>query len=380
MITRHNYEEFFLMYVDDELTTEERAAVELFASQNPDLLPELEMLNQTKLPVDESQVFMHKNELLQKINSIGADNYEEQFLLYVDNELSNDSKNDVEKFVLQNPQFQDEFTLLKQTKLEAETIIFKDKDTLLRKDRDGSIIPLFIRFAIAAAVAGVIALLWWSAGGNAEIANNQVAQNIDSVTTDRVDDIAAGGKKQNNTLPEVVVAPQQPEQKNETVFADKQATHNSVKTKTTAGNKNALENNVAAVKRNDQVAVVAVKKPVETTITQPVENTDITSTDKPGYAVAKNNTKQDNDNNVVTAKNTKPETSKNYVSHAVYKELNTDEDENREALYVGSLQINKNKVRGLVKKVGGLFAGKAKEAAASEDGKLQIANLELNTN
>jgi len=32
-----------------------------------------------------------------------------------------------------------------------------------------------------------------------------------------------------------------------------------------------------------------------------------------------------------------------------------------------------------VKKVGGLFAGRSKDAA-KEDGKLQIANLEINTN
>ena len=44
------------------------------------------------------------------------------------------------------------------------------------------------------------------------------------------------------------------------------------------------------------------------------------------------------------------------------------------------MQINKNKVRGFVKKVGGLFAGRSKEASANKDGKLQIANLELNTN
>src|ERR1700750_334580 len=105
MITRHNYEEFFLMYVDDELTTEEKVAVDLFIKQNPDLATELNMLLQTKLSVDDSLQFEDKKILLQNVREIGIDNYEEQFLLYIDNELDTNKRNDVEKFVLQHPQF-----------------------------------------------------------------------------------------------------------------------------------------------------------------------------------------------------------------------------------------------------------------------------------
>lgn len=378
IITRHNYEEFFLMYVDDELTKEERAAVELFASQNPDLLPELDMLKQTKLPVDETQVFMHKNDLLQNISSIAVENYEEQFLLYVDNELTNDAKEDVEKFVLQHPELQDAFTLLKQTKLESEQIIFEGKESLLRKERDGRIIPLIIRFAVAAAIVGVMAMVWWLTGSDTKVTNNQVAANIDTVVSnDAIDNVATANEKQNIVKPEVATAQQEEAQKNETA-----ATNKPVKSSNTVvvntGNQNAQKNNVAAM-RKDDVPVVAINKPVEETIAKPVE-VNVAATDKPDYTVAKNDTKQDNGFNTTVVKNTKPETNKSYVSNAVYKELNTEEEDNREALYVGSLQINKNKVRGLVKKVGGLFAGKAKEAAANEDGKLQIANLELPTN
>lgn len=68
------------------------------------------------------------------------------------------------------------------------------------------------------------------------------------------------------------------------------------------------------------------------------------------------------------------------VQPAAYKELNTNDDDNlHNTLYIGNMGVNKNKVRGLMKKVGGLFAGRSKNAS-DEKGKLQVANFELNTN
>ena len=46
-IDRNNYEEYFLMYVDNELTPVQRLAVEEFISNHPDLKEELEILSAT---------------------------------------------------------------------------------------------------------------------------------------------------------------------------------------------------------------------------------------------------------------------------------------------------------------------------------------------
>ncbi len=100
-INRHNYEEFFLMYVDNELSAAERAEVEAFVEQNQDLKTELELLKDAVMLPDETIQLVNKSSLYKNERSINLNNYEEYFLLYVDNELGADEKDEVEKFVLQ---------------------------------------------------------------------------------------------------------------------------------------------------------------------------------------------------------------------------------------------------------------------------------------
>lgn len=379
IIARHNYEEYFLMYVDNELTAEERAAVELFAQQNPDLAAELEILMQTKLATDDTEVFGNKKGLLQNIDTINSENYEEQFLLYIDKELDKEDKESVEKFVLQHPQFQDEFTLLKQTVLEPEAVIFEDKDSLLRKE-ERRVIPMFLRFAAAAAIIGIAVLIWWMNDHKTTITPQiAIQQNIDPVT----ENIAVvPEEKAEQVLPETVAGEKQAENKNKVTASVTPRTAQQKKDKVLVNNqqKSTIKQDVAVVPpvaQNDNT--IAVHKPDAT------QNNDLT---KEILASIDNNTsthitKEKTDQEYIDealryAKNTDASNSK-YAKSALYKELNTDEEEHN-SLYLGSMQINKNKVRGFMKKVGGLFAGKSKDGNANEDGKLQVANLELNTN
>src|ERR1700750_1255042 len=121
-INRNNYEEIFLLYVDDELDAASRLAVENFVLENPDLAVELDMLLQTRSVVDETMFFDKKSLLRTEGNSIKEDNHQEHFLLYIDNELSAAKRAEVEMYVLQHPKLQDEFTTLKQSILTPEAI------------------------------------------------------------------------------------------------------------------------------------------------------------------------------------------------------------------------------------------------------------------
>jgi hypothetical protein len=60
--------------------------------------------------------------------------------------------------------------------------------------------------------------------------------------------------------------------------------------------------------------------------------------------------------------------SLNYAKPAVYKELDTEDE--RKSLFVGSVEINKDKLRGFLRKASSLFKGKNK----NEEEKTEISN------
>ena len=68
-INRNNYEEYFLLYADNELTKAERKMVEVFVKENPELKEEFCMLKLTiRLPDEdiklEDKSFLMKKEFL----------------------------------------------------------------------------------------------------------------------------------------------------------------------------------------------------------------------------------------------------------------------------------------------------------------------------
>ena len=151
-INRNNYEEYFILYLDNELDSENRRQVEAFAQQNPDLKAELDILLQSKLAPDEDVSFADKGSLMRFDNaSISLANYEEWLTSYIDDELAEGERNDVEVFVAGNPAIQRELNLLQQTKLQPETIVFPYKESLYRREEKARVISIrWIRIASAA--------------------------------------------------------------------------------------------------------------------------------------------------------------------------------------------------------------------------------------
>jgi hypothetical protein len=152
MINRNNYETYFLLYIDNELSVAEREAVEEFVSQHTDLEEELLQLQNTVLPLDEV-AFAGKIDLFK--SQAHDELLQEKMLLHLDGELDKEHADAIEELIDKDNYLKADWEILQQTKLDAtETTEFPYKDLLYRRERDNVIIGRFVKWAVAAAILG----------------------------------------------------------------------------------------------------------------------------------------------------------------------------------------------------------------------------------
>ena len=150
-ITRHNYETFFLLYVDKELSAAERKAVDVFVQENPDLQMELVLLQQTV--VKAADIVLDKKDWLYMEEDITA--LQESLLLYADDELNGLDKKTVEGLLATDKTVQQEWAALQQTKLQPDMeVVFADKQSLYRKEPGRIVAFTWWRVAAAAVLLG----------------------------------------------------------------------------------------------------------------------------------------------------------------------------------------------------------------------------------
>jgi anti-sigma factor RsiW len=155
-----NYEEYFILYMDGELSAEETADVERFLEAHPDLRSELDLLMSTKLPMTEETGF-DKSFLIadqMKLDSLGED-----LLLFVDGELPQAEAALVASRIENEPEMARQHALLLQTRLDAqETIPYPNKEELYRRTERVVFFRPWMRAAAAVLLIGSMGLFWFS--------------------------------------------------------------------------------------------------------------------------------------------------------------------------------------------------------------------------
>ncbi len=153
-INRNNYEEYFLLYIDNELNAAEKKEVELFLQTNTDLQIEMDIFKNTIFQSDDI-IFPDKGQLI-KEEEIPAQ-LQEQLLLYIDNELDISSKKIIDQKIAIDKLLQQELSILQKTKLDTSAqIVFADKASLYRQEPARVVGFNFRRFAAAAVLLGVL--------------------------------------------------------------------------------------------------------------------------------------------------------------------------------------------------------------------------------
>ena len=134
LITRHNYEEFFLLLADGELTPAQEEMVLAYTQQHPDLAEELDLMMECRLEAEVPPIFP-KEKLLKPViwNVEEPEAIQVQLLDLLDNELDAASKSALEKEIAENASLQLEWDILQShTKLEIEAAPTFPKEKILK--------------------------------------------------------------------------------------------------------------------------------------------------------------------------------------------------------------------------------------------------------
>jgi len=154
-INQHNYEHYFLMYIDNELSGEERAAVNDFIMQFPNYANKLETLQQLKIS---PATLIYEN----KFSLYKLSEQDEQCIAYLENEMTNEEKASFENKLSANITLQSTVKQWQATFITPPTTIEIDpnfKNSLYKKS--AQIKPLwatvtFKRWASVAAILVVV--------------------------------------------------------------------------------------------------------------------------------------------------------------------------------------------------------------------------------
>ena len=157
-INHDNYETWLMLYLDNELTAQERQAVEAFVAAHPALQDELEGLKETLLQPEMPAAMPGLERLLmpEEWDEDALSPRQRQLLLMADGELNAAGQQEMKEALAASPLLQKEWQLLQQTILPAAPATeIPGKERLYRREQAKVVgFTRIIRFAAAAAVLG----------------------------------------------------------------------------------------------------------------------------------------------------------------------------------------------------------------------------------
>lgn len=406
-IDRHNYEMYFLLYVDNELPAEERNAVEQFVAENKDLASELELLKQTALPSEEI-VFSSKQALYKK--ELTQDHLQEQMLLDLDNELEPLLMNSLAAEIAANDDLKREWNILQQTKLDQnEKIIFENKELLYRHEKDRFIPMFFWRAAAAILIIGTalfVGLEKFSGKKNKDVvasSNSNINQPSKKINQPKAKNDPVKNKDFDEQQKNDNLSSSQPVEKENPVKENNkqqllQQGKNIVSIlpgeKDHAPGKNNINNPIDKKNNNDKSFVQKetnnLPKPYYENINNPDRNKTVSSAVQDNIKTLQNKNKEQKtgDKDIAMAKVNEPkvtpvedkdialtQTNSGNVKNAVLDERNYEAG-NNSILFVSEDKINRSKLGGFLRKVKRVLA---RNANIKTGNSVKIAGFEIAT-
>jgi hypothetical protein len=266
---------------------------------------------------------------------------------------------------LQHPQLQPAFLLLQQTVLPQEELVFANKEQLYHQtEKKPVVVLMWRRIAVAAALMGLMFSVW-------------MLTPDDFMKNNKPDDAKVSG---------TTSSAQPTDQSKEQSMAkqDAAAALNSVRKETALSEESetaSLQNNQNTITgiHNNILAANSLSDNRKSGNDKVINSQQNTPPNVYGTVVAENISEPEKNkvadthaaiiatatidevatsNHAARMQDTEPDQA-DLFKPAVYKELDTED--NDKSLFIGSLEINKDKLRGFIRKAGTLFRSKSKQ-------------------
>jgi anti-sigma factor RsiW len=373
-LNRNNYEEYFILYLDNELSSEDRREVEAFAQENPDLKAELDILLQSKLIPDADITYTNKELLMiRNSSSISMANHEEWLLSYIDNELTEEERKDVEKFVAGNPAVQTELNLLQQVKLQPEAIVFPYKESLYHKEEKTRVVA--IRWWRIAAAA--VLLLGISTTAVVLVNNKRTSDGIaKEQPKDITPTISTPVKQPGNVTPvnQEAIATTDPKK----IDAPINEPVHTIASKQNKNEPKEKKEQPVPVKNDEPVIVQNNTQQSSNNLARPVNNTNVNDKAKPDDAIV-----SIDPSNPALTDHKGNSNATDVTSHPSDTYNNTNgsdiQDKNSDFVFASEKSGNKG-LRGFFRKVTRTFEKRTNIKATDDDDRLLIAGLAIKMN
>ena len=161
-ITRHNYEAFFIDYLEGNLTSSKKNELMSFLDSNPDIKEELQSWEEVKIIPDTNIQFAEKNTLKKDHSPFPEESpFEELCIAKAEGDLTKSEAALFDQYIKDEPEKAKIYNHYTKTKLTPdESIVFPEKEKLkAQKEKSVSLNYLHI-LALAASIALIIGFIF----------------------------------------------------------------------------------------------------------------------------------------------------------------------------------------------------------------------------
>jgi anti-sigma factor RsiW len=367
-INRTTYEEYFLLYLDNELSDEHRRTVEQFLDSNPDLMPEFLALKETIFESNDQVSFGSKEALYHTSASstVNEKNYEEMLVLYFDGELNDVEKKEVESFAVAETGRQASFNLVGKARLIADDSVgYRNKEELYRHEKTRRIVPVWMRWSAAAIFLLSAGAIWLFPNRSSEpvVAQQQPQQKANNDTNDKPVTAATLPERQLPQADKPAVVPDQPVAKS--ILKESDPTRRRTQSGNFAQQRRGLgETTTADSKMRSEPAVPRVETDVL-----------IASADRPLERVAQSQVSNGTSLTTEVAAQQAPMSAAPQTDVAKFTFEPQAEDD---VLYVANTTINpKTRLRGIFRKASRIFDKALSSESSHAPKSVRIGNLQF---